>query len=109
MFKNFNVNGISILSWFTGITLGSILGYLHYSLLKVRFNKDDNSFIIPGTITTLVLILLIFASKYYFSYQIAIDPKLLEQKDFEFAMLSLSGFVSGCFIGRLIYCLKIKG
>ena len=108
MFKNFNINNLSLLFWLGGTFFGTALGFLHFKSLKVKYNKESNSFIIPGTITTLLLILLIFASKYYFSYQIAIDPKLLEQKDFEFLMLSVTGCMSGCFIGRLAYCLRIN-
>ena len=108
MSKNFNLNSFSILMWSLGTSLGIALGFYNFQKLKVRFERKSNSFIVPGTMTTLFLIFIIFTSKYYFSYQIAKDPNLLNQKSFEFFMLSVSGFSSGSFIGRLIYCIKLK-
>lgn len=108
MSRNFHLNFLSLLIWILGTLLGISLGFYNFQKLKVRFERKKNSFIIPGTMTTLFLIFVIFVSKYYFSYQIAKDPNLLNQKSFEFFMLSVSGFSSGCFVGRLIYCIKLK-
>ena len=50
-----------------------------------------------------MIILIIFFTKYYFGYQIAVDPQLLTNTPFELSMLLVSGITVGLFIGRLIY------
>ena len=58
-----------------------------------------------------MVVMIIFFSKYYFGYEIAADPKLLSNTHFEFAMLAVSGLTAGMFVGRGLYyfrCFRTK-
>lgn len=108
LLKNFHLESSTILVWIFAIFLGITIGFLQYQKQGVKFLKEKNTFQIPGSYSTLVLFLIIFASKYYFGYGLARDPALLEQKSFEYSMLGVSGVCTGALLGRLYYCLKIK-
>ena len=98
----FHVNTAAILVWFASIAVGSAIGWL--LVCRHQFKVDRKKLLIqlPGSWVTLILILAIFVSKYYFSYQIGSDPALENQTGFEFSMLAISGICTGLFIGRLL-------
>ena len=57
---------------------------------------------VPGTWTTMIFILIIFSAKYYFGYQLSVDPELINQIHFEFLLLGVSGVLTGLFTGHFI-------
>lgn len=88
---------------------GLIVGYFLVKNLSINFDPETREVILPGTYTTLVLILFIFSSKYYFGYSLANDPNLLEDTYFERLMLAVSSLWAGIMVGRLgriVYALK---
>lgn len=98
----FHVNAMVIVVWFASIIFGSVIGWL--LICRHQFKVDRKKLLIQlqGSWITLILILAIFVSKYYFSYQIGSDPALENQTSFEFSMLAISGVCTGLFIGRLL-------
>lgn len=102
MMTSFQVNGFIFSLWVFGIAIGSVVGW---SLIKNHHYKVDKKNMLiqlPGSWITLSLILIIFISKYYFSYQLASDPALAHETPFEFSMLTITGICTGLFVGRLI-------
>jgi hypothetical protein len=55
---------------------------------------------LPGSPGNLVLIVLIFATKYYFGVRIGMDPALVAQPGFVALDLGISGILTGIFLGR---------
>lgn len=105
----FHVNSTIIGIWLVSILFGTLAGWL--LVCKHQFKVDKKNYLIqlPGSWVTLILILLIFASKYYFGYEISADPALLKQTGFEFSLLGVTGICTGLFIGRvLFYFYQIK-
>ena len=106
----FHIYATIIVVWILSIALGSVFGWL--LIFRHHFKVDRKKLLIqlPGSWVTLILILAIFISKYYFSYQLSSDPALVNQTGFEFSMLAISGVCTGLFVGRLLcyfYQLKI--
>jgi hypothetical protein len=98
-----------ILIWVAGFLLGIGLGYIHYRFLNIKAISNTQSLYITGSWSLLLIILLIFGIKYYFGYEIAINPNLFAQKEYAFSLLALYGMLTGFFAGRLSYaanCLK---
>ena len=108
LIKNFHLEALTVLLWIFAIFIGMTLGFLQYKNQGVKYDREKKVFLLPGSYSTLVLFLVIFASKYYFGYELARDPGLLEQQSFEFSMLGFSGVCTGAFLGRLYYYLNIK-
>jgi hypothetical protein len=98
----FKIDFYSITLWVISILVGCVLGWIQVSRFDLRVDKQHWIIEAPGTWSTLWLILIIFAIKYYFSYALAVDPGLTHNDWFELAMLGLSGLFTGLFIGRFI-------
>lgn len=93
----------AVSSWLIAIIIGTLLGMWQVSHWRIQTDRKHFLVRVPGNWSTLILILIIFATKYYFSYKLAIDPHLIDQTWFEFNMLAVSGLCTGLFIGRLVY------
>ena len=105
----FHVNATVIVAWLVSVILGSVIGW--FLIRNHEFKVDRKNLLIrlPGSWITLVLILIIFVSKYYFEYQLGSDPALENQTGFEFSMLGITGICTGLFVGRfLCYLHKLR-
>ena len=98
----FHVNAMVISVWLASIILGSIIGWLLVRNHQFKVDRKKLLIQLPGSWLTLILILAIFVSKYYFSYQLGSDPALANQTSFEFSMLGITGICTGLFVGRLL-------
>lgn len=102
MIVSFHFTSMVFIVWFASILVGTLFGYL--LVYKHQFRVDKKQYLIelPGTWITLIMILAIFVSKYYFGYAMSADPAVVNNTVFEFTMLSVSGVITGLFIGRMI-------
>jgi hypothetical protein len=103
LLTSFSLDTFVLLTYISGTVLGVLLGCLQASSHTLAVDRNKSLLQFKGTWSTLFIILAIFISKYYFGYEMSADPKLLQNTHFEFAMLSVSGLVSGMFVGRAIY------
>ena len=99
---SFAIDALTILTWFAAILTGMVLGWIQIYQYKLKIDKKNGLIQIPGTWSTLIIIMIIFITKYYFGYELAIDPALAQQSTFEMSALLISGICTGFFIGRLI-------
>src|SRR3989338_6147796 len=102
--------GISIFSLITTgvfLILGAALGFYQIYRLSIKTDKTHLLIQVPGSWSTLIIVLIIFISKYYFSYEIASNPASLKNVHFIFMMLAISGICTGLFIGRLLRYLQL--
>ena len=102
LINNMQVTVLAVVILAISMMVGTALGWWQIHKLPIKVDKEKRIFEIPGSWSTLIIILIIFSSKYYFGYAMAIDPHVLENTGFEVAMLSISGICSGLFIGRLL-------
>jgi len=102
MIVSFQVTAAVVEVWFASILLGTFFGYVLVRNYVFRVDKKKYLIELPGNWITLILVLAIFVSKYYFGYAMSMDPTVVHNTHFEFIMLSVSGIITGLFIGRLI-------
>lgn len=93
---------VNILGFIAPTLLGLGLGFWQIWRLHLKVDKKRKLLHIPGSWVTLVLVLVIFSSKYYFEYTETINPLIVEQVSFVVAMLVISGLCTGIFIGRAV-------
>jgi hypothetical protein len=100
----FNIQIFEVSVWSSSILIGISIGWIdvYRKYTQIKVDKQKHLIEVPGTWVTLSLILIIFTSKYYFSYELAVDPTLSNQTWFEVSMLTVSGICTGLFIGRLL-------
>lgn len=96
-----NLVYFNIMVWCTAAAVGIFFGWLYVYFYNIQVDKKKKLIKIPGNWATLILLIIIFATKYFFGYELAIDPKRLEDTFFELTMLSVSGLCAGLFLGRL--------
>lgn len=88
-------------SWLLGMVLGSMLGWWQVKRLNIQIDKQHLLIHIPGTWSSLWILLAIFAAKYYFGYVKAAKPMLAEERYFKVFLLSVTGICTGLFVGKL--------
>lgn len=106
---SFHFSVTTILIWLGAMLLGASLGWLHYQSLRVRAVQNAQKIYVPGTWVLLFIIIAGFSAKFYFGYEIAINPEFSFQPTYYIAMILLYGLLTGLFFGRFLYarhCLK---
>ena len=103
------VTSAHVLLWLAGILLGSCVGVWQLGRLKIEVDQTKKLIKLPGTWTTLIFALAVFVAKYYFSYEMAVRPSVIHDHGFVYSMLIISGFLTGTFVGKVLYALyKLK-
>ncbi len=90
-----------LIFWIGGMIIGSLLGWLSVRAWEVYVDRRLELITLPGTSSTLILILLIFAVRYFFNYSYAVHPH--SAPHYYIADASISGLVTGIFIGRSLH------
>lgn len=93
--------------YFFSLLCGIIGGWMLVKNLDLQFDKRNGLVKLPGSWTTLILILIIFSAKYYFGYSLATNPDKAQDITFKVLMLSVSGVCTGLFLGRL-FCYLLR-
>ena len=101
------VSAFSVSVWIVAILFGSLLGWYQIFRLAIEADKQNKLIKTPGTWSTLIIIMIIFFSKYYFGYETAANPQMLTHKGFVFIVLAVSGLFTGLFVGRVIRYLQV--
>jgi hypothetical protein len=94
--------------WILGIVVGSGIGWLQIHKLQPKIDKKNLLIGTEGSWVTIVLIILIFAYKYYLGFTLAMHPHIVAGV-WQWCMLGFTGACTGVFFGRLLcYIYKFK-
>jgi hypothetical protein len=88
--------------WAVALVAGALIGMLIANAQPIRADKTRHLVRAPGGPLTLVLILLIFSTKYVFGFLHATQPRSFAEPAYWLAELALSGLLTGMFIGRFV-------
>ncbi|MCF6764498.1 hypothetical protein L3V82_01850 [Thiotrichales bacterium 19S3-7] len=102
-----NLHGINLITYGVALLIGAIIGFIIARVIGAKATKENNRYmlILPGSWLTLVLILIIFISKYYFGFKVADHPQIIHNLHFTITMLGVYGVTAGLFVGRFIFYL----
>ena len=104
-----NINFLTCLVWLLSIIIGAFLSFVIFKNIQVGADKKNNLLKLPGSYSTLVLILISFSIKFYFWFIIAKDPILLKDSMFFYRYILATSLSFGMFLGRtLLYFYKFK-
>jgi hypothetical protein len=89
-----------LLPWAVALAAGIGAGLAIAGLSKIRADKTRHAVHIPGSALTLILSLLIFATKYVFGVLHARRPDLFAEVWLWLPEIAVSGLLTGMFVGR---------
>lgn len=92
---------VSAAVWVGGIAIGILGGLTLFAARILDANAGAGRLRIAGSPVTLVLFVLIFATKFYYNMHLAMDPSAAHSVGFVSAVLGLSGMSTGIMIGRV--------
>lgn len=88
------------------LLLGILLGWLQVTKQALTFDRSKLLIKLPGTWSVMALIIIIFATKYYFGYELSVDPEIVKNSYFEIAFIGVTAICTGLFIGKFLCYLK---
>ena len=88
-----------IVFWFLGLSFGGFIGWLTVRHWAVKAILRD-SIALPGSWSTLILILLVFVVRYFFIFNYETHPEAAYHLFLSDALIS--GIITGIFIGRAV-------
>ncbi len=87
--------------WAAGVAAGIIFGMTIFSARILDSSIGGGRLRIAGSPVTLILFILIFATKFYYNMHIAMDPAAAGNTGFVCTALALSGASTGIMFGRV--------
>jgi len=82
------------------LAIGCCLGWFLYRKMQIKADKIKKIILIPGSIIPLILIIFGFCQGYFMGYETAVHPEIFHIVWVSILMVSISGILSGIFIGR---------
>lgn len=96
-------------SYVISLLLGIYFGHLLIIKKHIQVDKKKLLLNIPGSWSTLIIIMIIFFSKYYFHYKISVDNAIMQSILFKEIFIASSGILTGLLIGKAVgYWRKLK-
>lgn len=84
--------------WIIGVAIGNYIGWQTVCHWHVIADHEKKEITLPGTVSTLILVLLIFIVRYFFIFQYEFHPQFYEHVARGDSLSS--GIIIGIFIGR---------
>jgi hypothetical protein len=90
------------LIWLGFVAMAYPMGLAMAQRTPVRADHQHGLMGLPGSWSTLVLVLCVFVSKYALGYSLAMNPELAQHVGFVLVDSGVAGTVAGLFIGRFV-------
>lgn len=84
------------------LLIGILLGWWQVARQQLQFDRKRKLIKVPGTWSVMIVILIIFSTKYYFGYELSVDPEAVKNTTFEIAFISVTAICTGLFIGKFL-------
>ncbi len=93
---------LDVSTWAVSLAIGIAVGWLLHRQIKIRADKQMRLITLPGSPLLLILVLTIFAIKYFFGALYAINPLARANLLIVMADVISSGLITGVFVGRAL-------
>ncbi len=97
---------LDLMYLFISFVIASCFGFVLTNKLKIIADRANALIQIEGSWVTLILILLLFSTKYFLGYSMEAHPDWIHFGAFRALLFSVSGIGSGLFLGRLACYLR---
>jgi hypothetical protein len=106
LLANVTLSALTLSIFALALAIGALVGWIQIARQALKFDHTKQLVQVPGTWSVLTVIVVIFASRYYFSFELAVDPKIIANPTFLVAFISITSVCTGLFIGKLLCYLK---
>lgn len=97
----YGLRPVGIVVWFVALAVGVGLGLLLARSIEIKTDKQRGLIRLPGNALNLVLILIIFATKYTLGVMAGMRPSITGELLYMATDVGVSGLLTGMFAGRL--------
>ncbi len=105
LFTHDEISAKLLVLWIFSLGVGAAIGYRMMQKLNIRFDKKKKLIKLPGSWVPLILSMSIFVIQYFVNVAYALHPELTSNGTF-LPLELLNTAITGCFIGRLVGCLR---
>jgi len=92
---------VSAAVWLMGTALGIVAGLTVFAARVIDPEVGSGRLRIDGSPATLIVFILIFATRFYYNFHLATDPSAASNVGFVATALALSGIGTGIVVGRV--------
>ena len=97
----YGLRPVGIAVWIAALAIGVGIGWLLARSIEIHADKEHGLIRIPGNSLNLVLILIIFATKYTLGVMAGMRPSIAGELLYMATDVGVSGLLTGMFAGRL--------
>jgi hypothetical protein len=110
IFVRYALSWSHLSAWILFVFVGTLIGWRSSLHLSILADKHRKLIRLPGSTSTLIWIILIFAIRYYFGFIHVTHPESLKNPFYTYPDILLSATVIGFFLGRALHytCAYIK-
>lgn len=105
--KFIHINADTLSHWLVMFLLGGGLGWLQFSRYRLQAIAGEKKLLIPGSRFLFFIIPAAVFLKYYFDVPLSFDVSTLPSANLTILLMSLFGFSTGLFLGRLSYAAHV--
>ena len=99
---NYGFRPFGIAVWIAALVVGAGFGWLLARSIEIRADRERGLIRLPGNALNLVLILIIFATKYTLGVLAGLRPSITGELLYMATDVGVSGLLTGMFAGRLL-------
>lgn len=108
IWSTFGAAPLAVACWAGGLLTGAVAGRQLMSDRAIVYRVEPALFELPGSWIPLLLMMLIFATRYAAGVTAALQPDLLQSPPYLVSACTAYGVLSGFFLGRLSRLLSIR-
>ena len=105
--SSFGLTTIPLAAWGTALTMATVVGYTFFRDTRIHSNATDGTFFIPGSWGPLVVMMVIFLTKYVYAVMHAYNAEVIATPIFIGALSAVYGLLSGYFSSRAVNLIKL--
>jgi hypothetical protein len=99
---SYGLRPVGIAVWIAALVIGVGFGWLVARSIEIHADKERGLVRLPGNALNLVLILIIFATKYTLGVLAGLQPSITGELLYMVTDVGVSGLLTGMFAGRLL-------
>jgi hypothetical protein len=100
-------DNMNLASYIVMFFLGGGLGWLHFRSLKIKAVAGEKKLVMPGSWFAVFFIIAFVTAQFYLQFPLSLNSDVLLHGQYSLLLMTLYGFFTGLFGGRIACALRI--